>query len=121
MRHHNGGRQPNYDPNSFSERPNQSDELLYAPLEVHGRADIHAWTRHRADTDFVQASDLHRPMDEAARGRLIGNLADGLGAVTRRDIVEHSIGHFRHAYPDFGARLHMAVAKHQLDRKDSSP
>ncbi len=76
MRHHNGGRQPNYDPNSFSERPNQSDELLYAPLEVHGRADIHAWTRHRADTDFVQASDLHRPMDEAAT--LAGEVEIGL-------------------------------------------
>ena len=60
MRHHNDDRQRNYEPNSFTEAPKQSDALLHAPLEIHGWADNHAWTRPRADTGFVQASDLYR-------------------------------------------------------------
>ena len=63
MRHHNGGRLPNDEPNSFSEAPKQNYELLYAPLEAHGWAANHAWTRPRANTDLVQASDLYRLMN----------------------------------------------------------
>lgn len=50
MRYDNGGRSPNYEPNSFGEAPKQSGEQVYAPLEVQG------WTAPRLD----QAPRGHR-------------------------------------------------------------
>jgi catalase len=109
MRYDNGGRGPNYEPNSFSDAPKQSNEPLYAPLEVHGWTGSHAWTKHAEDTDFVQAGDLYRLMDEAAKSRLVANIAGSLGAVTRQDIIDRAVGHFRQADADYGERVHNAV------------
>jgi catalase len=109
MRYDNAGRSPNYEPNSFSDAPKQSDEPVYAPLEVHGWTGSHAWTPHPEDTDFVQAGDLYRLMDEAAKGRLVANIAGSLGQVTRQDIIERAIGHFRQADADYGERVLNAV------------
>ncbi|MDB5732020.1 MAG: Catalase [Variovorax sp.] len=105
----NGGRGPNYEPNSFGDAPRQSNEPVYAPLEIHGWSGSHAWEKHAEDSDFVQAGDLYRLMDEAAKERLVNTIAGGLGAVKRQDIVDRAIGYFRQADSDYGARLENAV------------
>ncbi|HEY4770303.1 MAG TPA: catalase-related domain-containing protein, partial [Myxococcales bacterium] len=66
--------------------------------------------RHAEDDDFVQAGALYRVMTEEGRRRLIANLAGSLAQVTRPDVVERSIGHFRRADPGYGQRLADAVA-----------
>ena len=58
---------------------------------------------------FVQAGDLYRLMDAAAKGRLVSNMAGSLGQVVRADIVERAIGYFRQADADYGARLEKAI------------
>ncbi|KAF1070712.1 catalase-related domain-containing protein [Variovorax sp.] len=105
----NGGRGPNYEPNSFSDAPKQSNEPVYAPLQIHGWTGSHQWQQHPEDTDFAQAGDLYRLMDEAAKERLIQSIAGGLGAVTRQDIIDRSVSYFRQADADYGARLEKAI------------
>ena len=51
----NAGRAKNYEPNSFA-GPVQSSEPLYAALETHGAAGVHAGELHPRDNDYVQAA-----------------------------------------------------------------
>jgi catalase len=113
----NGGRGPNYEPNSFSDAPKQSNEPVYAPLEIHGWTGSHQWQQHPEDNDFVQAGDLYRLMDEEAKQRLVNNIAGGLGAVTRQDIIDRSVSYFRQADADYGARLDKAIKAVQAKLK----
>ncbi|HMD47153.1 MAG TPA: catalase [Acidimicrobiales bacterium] len=103
----NGGRTKNYEPNSF-DGPAQTSTPLYGSLEG-GSSGTYDWEQHPDDNDFVQAGMLYRVMDEAERQRLVENIAAGLAAVSRADIVERSIGHFRNADPEYGARVEQAV------------
>ena len=105
----NGGGEKNYGPNSFG-GPVQSGERYDAPVAVTGDAGSHAPARHREDDDFVQAGNLFRMMDAEARERLVGNIAASLGRVSRGDIIERSVGHFRAADPQFGEALDAAIA-----------
>ena len=104
----NGGRAPNYEPNSF-DGPVQSNEPVYARLEIHGLTGSHPWVKHPEDNDFVQAGDLYRLMSEDEKQRLVANIAGPLSAVTRDDVVQRAIGNFRNADPDYGARIAKAV------------
>jgi catalase len=104
----NGGRTKNYEPNSFG-GPVQTDQPLYAGIEVTGLAASHAPVLHKDDNDFVQAGALYRLMSEEEKKRLAGNIAGSLSQVTRDDIVSRAIGHFRSADPDYGARVEAAV------------
>ena len=52
---------------------------------------------------------LYRVMKEDARERLVANLAGGLARVSRAEIVERSLGHFRRADAEYGARVEAAV------------
>ena len=104
----NEGRAKNYEPNSFS-GPAQSNEPPYAPLEMHGLSGSSPNQPHAEDTDFVQAGDLYRLISEDAKERLVNNIATGLSAVTKPEIVERSIAHFRNADPDYGDRIARAV------------
>jgi catalase len=72
--------------------------------------------RHRDDNDFVQAGALYRLMSEDEKERLIGNIAVSLSQVSREDIIERSIGHFRSADPQFGDRLAVALAQRRRSR-----
>jgi catalase len=104
----NGGRGPNYEPNSHG-GPTQSSEPLYAPLEVHGLTGTHPHQRHREDDDFVQAGNLYRIMSEAEKERLVAAIAANLGQVRRADVIARSVEHFRRPDPDYGARVAKAV------------
>jgi catalase len=39
----------------------------------------------------------------------VNNIAGGLGAVTRQDIIDRSVSYFRQADADYGARLDKAI------------
>lgn len=104
----NGRRTKNYEPNSF-DGPAQlggSDATAYV---ASGSTGTYAPPRHSDDDDFVQAGALYRVMSEAEKQRLIANLAGSLAQVTRPDVIERSIAHFRNADADYGARLEAAV------------
>ena len=60
--------------------------------------------------DFEQAGALYRLIDEAAKQRLVDNIADGLAAVNHHEIVDRSISYFRNADPGYGDRIERAIA-----------
>ena len=66
--------------------------------------------RHAQDDDFVQAGALYRVMKDEERTRLIETIAGSLAQVTRPDVIERSIEHFRRADREYGDRLAAAVA-----------
>jgi len=104
----NSGRAKNYEPNSF-DGPVQSNEPHSAPIEIHGSTGSFEWEHHRNDDDFVQAGDLYRLMGDEEKVRLVANIAGSLSRVSRPEIIERSLGHFRKADKDLGERLKKAV------------
>jgi catalase len=104
----NGARAKNYEPNSF-DGPRETREPLYAGLASTGSSGQYANVRHAEDDDFVQAGMLYRVMKPDGRERLVANIAGGLAQVSRDDIRERAIAHFRAADPDYGARVEVAV------------
>jgi catalase len=64
----------------------------------------------RQVNDFQQAGDLYRLQPKDAQQRLVDNLAGSLAQVSRDDIIERSIGHFRRADAEFGRRVAEGVA-----------
>lgn len=105
----NGGMAKNYEPNSFN-GPAETGEPLYAPLAADGPSGAYEWDSREGD-DFVQAGALYRVMDEAARARLVANIAGSLSQVSKDDIVERSVAHFRAADAEYGERVATAVAE----------
>ena len=103
----NGGRSKNYEPNSF-DGPVQSNDAYGAGLPSSGVSGTYDWD-DRLSNDFEQAGDLYRLIDEAAKNRLVDNIASGLAEVTHPGIVERSIAHFRAADSNFGDRLEHAL------------
>jgi catalase len=104
----NAGRAKNYEPNSF-DGPVQSNEPHYAPIEVNGVTGAFAGELHRDDDDYLQAGDLYRLMGREEKERLAANIAASLSRVSRPDVIERSLGHFRRVDTDLGQRLKKAV------------
>jgi len=112
----NGGSEKNYEPNSFG-GPVQTGQQLWAPIEVHGLAWNHAPEHHPEDNDFVQAGNLYRLMSEAEKKRLVANIAVHLSQVSKDDIIERSVSHFRNADRNYGDRVFRAVMEQRANRK----
>ncbi|MGA2529568.1 MAG: catalase [Acidimicrobiales bacterium] len=104
------GREKNYEPNSF-DGPAQTGDPLYGSLPG-GPSGTYSWDHHDGD-NFSQAGSLYRLMTEDAKIRLVDNIASGLGAVTRDDVVERSIASFNKADPDYGSRIEAALKEHR--------
>jgi catalase len=104
----NAGAAKNYEPNSFG-GPVETRQPLYAPLPTDGPSGTYEWDSHGGD-DFVQAGALYRVMDEAARARLVTNIAGSLSQVSKDDIITRSVEHFTKADPEYGERVAAAVA-----------
>jgi len=104
----NAGRAKNYEPNSFG-GPVQTNDAMYAAIELSGAAGSFAWEKHKDDSDFVQAGDLYRLMSEDEKKRLVENISGTLSRVSREEIVEKSIRAFRSADTDLGDRLAKSV------------
>jgi len=104
----NSGRAKNYEPNSFG-GPAQTDKPLYAPVETSGMSGTYSSEIHSSDDDYTQAGYLYRLMGEDERTRLVSNIAANLSLVSRDEIIERSIVHFRKADPVYGERVAAAV------------
>ncbi len=99
----NGGAEPVYQPNSFG---GAVDDASYSEpsMRISGDADRYD---HRVETDhYIQAGNLFRLMDAAARIRLIDNIVNAMQGVSH-EIQQRQIVHFTKADPEYGA----AVAK----------
>ena len=57
-------------------------------------------------------------MSEDEQKRLVDNIAASLAGVSRQEIIERSISHFREADPSYGERVEAAVK--ELRRETSS-
>ncbi len=104
----NGGAGPNYEPNSRG-GPVESGEAHAHGYRVSGEIGTFAASQWPKDDDFSQAGDLYRLMDDAAQARLIDVLSGSLAQVSRPQIIERSVAHFRAADPDLGTRLAAAI------------
>jgi catalase len=111
----NSGRAKNYEPNSFG-GPAQTNQPIWAAIEVHGLAGNHAPEHHAEDDDFGQAGALYRLMSEDEKQRIASNIAGSLGLVSKDEIIERSIAHFRKADADYGERVAKAVAAKRAKR-----
>lgn len=112
----NGGRGPNYEPNSRG-GPRQSGAAYGFADPVDGVVGPQKAPVHEDDDDFVQAGALYRVMDEAARARLVDNIAGGLAQVTLPGVVERSIQHFAAADAEYGERIAAAVVTKKKEAK----
>jgi catalase len=106
----NGGRRPNYEPNSFDTAPVQTDRANYASLPTTGGAGAYAPDNYKSD-EFEQAGDLYRLQPADAQARLITTIASGLAQVTIPGVVERSISYFARADEEFGRRITEEVAQ----------
>lgn len=102
------GRDKNYEPNSFN-GPVQTNEEVYPGLDVSGVTGHYPQTPREVD-DFAQAGDLYRLQPADAQQRLVDNIAGSLSQVSRQDIIDRAIGHFRKADPQLGQRIADGVA-----------
>jgi len=105
----NGGRAKNYEPNSF-DGPAETGIAYDLGFLVSGATGPHPPVRHAEDDDFVQAGALYRLQTEDARLRLVGNIAASLSQVSRDEIAERSIAHFKKADAEYGRRVAAAVS-----------
>jgi len=64
----------------------------------------------------VQAGALYRVMKEDGRRRLVENIAGSLAQVSRQDIIDRSIEHFRKTDSEYGRRVAEAVARKRSAR-----
>ena len=103
------GRIKNYEPNSF-DGPVQTNEELHEGLGASETSGHYAQVPRQVD-DFKQAGDLYRLQTKDAQQRLDDNIVGSLGQVSRDDIIERSLAHFRKADAEFGYRLSEGIAK----------
>lgn len=95
----NGGGAPNYQPNSFG-GPVDNPRYSEPALRIQGDADRYD---HRiGNDDYTQAGDLFRLMDDAARERLMDNIAGSLGQAPVM-IQRRQLAHFEKADPAYAA------------------
>ncbi|QQD76713.1 catalase [Curtobacterium sp. YC1] len=102
---------PVYAPNTLGGAhadPTATDET--PGWESDGALQRAAATLHAEDDDFGQAGTLYREvLDDAARERLVGNIAGHVSKVTRDDLRERVFAYWTNVDPDLGARVRAAV------------
>ncbi len=95
----NGGRAPNYEPNSFG-GPAQDPSFREPPMTLACPV-VDRWDAHEGNDGYRQVGDLFRLMPADAQGRLIGNIVDSMQHVSR-EIQLRQICHFFRAEPNYG-------------------
>ncbi|HEY8229290.1 MAG TPA: catalase, partial [Rhodanobacteraceae bacterium] len=104
---------PVYAPNSYGgpkADPSLTDEagLWYADGDMVRKA----YTLRRDDDDWGQAGTLVREvLDDAARTRLVGNIAGHLKAGVSRPVLDRAIEYFRKVDKNLGDRVAEAMKK----------
>lgn len=103
----NGGSLPNYEPNSVTEGPKQTDVRTHTVDRVTGYVGRHSFSLN--DDDFVQPGQLWRLQNPEAKQRLVENIAGHLGKA-KKEIQERQIKWFKKADPEYGRRVEAAIA-----------
>jgi catalase len=106
--HAPNGRVKNYEPNSY-DGPVQTNQEMYAGIGVTGASGHYPQVPREVD-DFKQPGDLYRLMPKDAQQRLVDNIAGSLAQVSRPDIVDRSVEHFRKADAELGRRILEGIA-----------
>ncbi|MDZ5604617.1 catalase [Pseudomonas sp. RP23018S] len=102
------GAAPNYEPNSYSEAPKQSERHAEPALALNGAADRHD---HRVDGDyFSQAGALFRLMTREQQALLIGNIAGTMASVSD-DVIERQLQYFYEADREYGQGIAKALQR----------
>ena len=96
----NGGRAPNYEPNSFG-GPAQDPAFREPPREL-SCPTVDRFDASEGNDTHRQAGDLFRMMDADAQERLVGNIVDSMSSVPR-EIQLRQLCHFFRADPSYGA------------------
>ncbi|WP_312934679.1 catalase [Pseudomonas sp.] len=102
------GAAPNYEPNSYSEAPKQSERHAEPALALNGSADRHD---HRVDGDyFSQAGALFRLMTREQQALLIDTIAGTMAGVSD-DVLERQLQYFFEADREYGEGLAKALKR----------
>lgn len=110
MRYHNVT-DPVYAPNSKS-GPQADTERFGEPAGWHTSGEMvhEAYTKRRDDDDFGQAGTLVREvMDDAARERLVSNVAGHLSDGVTEPVLQRAFEYWRNIDKDIGDRIERAV------------
>ncbi|MFD5562758.1 MULTISPECIES: catalase [Kitasatospora] len=102
-----------YAPNSYG-GPAADPELWGAPLgwDVAGKMVREAYPLHREDDDWGQAGTLVREvLDDAARDRLVANIAGHLQDGVSAPVLERALQYWRNVDRSLGDRVSAAVAR----------
>ncbi len=102
----NGGRSPNYEPNSFGGPA--EDPSYREPAQDLGQVACDRFNHRDGNDDHGQAGDLFRLMNRDEQGRLIGNIVDSMQHVSR-EIQLRQICHFFRADPAYGMGVAMGL------------
>jgi catalase len=108
---------PVYAPNSYGgprADPHRTNEALWF---ADGEMVRTAYTLRVEDDDWTQAGQLVRDvMDDAARARLVGNVAGHLSDGVSEPVLQRAFDYWRNIDKEVGDRIEDAVRKHQGQR-----
>ncbi|OMH79136.1 Peroxisomal catalase [Zancudomyces culisetae] len=106
----NGGKLPNYEPNSFGGpyQNNLSGATFPEAVSVSGIIGSHPYVL--SDVDFRQACSLYNLMNEGEKNRLASNIADGLHQA-KLFIQKRQVAIFRRVDSDYGLRVENELKK----------
>lgn len=110
MRYHNAS-DPVYAPNSKGgSHADSARSGEPAGWHTSGQMVQEAYTKHRDDDDFGQAGTLVREvMDDAARERLVSNVAGHLSKGVTEPVLQRAFEYWRNIDKDIGDRIEKAV------------
>ncbi len=98
----NGGDTPNYEPSHYNV-PTESPNLSEPPLKISGDADRYAYDSDE-NSDFVQAGNLYRILNESEQKDLVSNIAGSLKKCTK-EIQELQVSYFKKADINYGTEI----------------
>ncbi|MDX6645406.1 MAG: catalase [Miltoncostaeaceae bacterium] len=111
MRYEHAGGQPMYAPNSYG-GPRADARFQEPGCHVSGEMVRAAYSERRDDDDFVQARALYRTvMDEAARRRLVSNIAGHLRQGVEAKVLAAAVHYWTSVDAALGARVAVAVGR----------
>lgn len=109
----NGGKGPNYEPNSDSNAPKAKETFSEPPLNL-GEIAMDRYDHREGNDDFSQAGDLYRLMSSDSQDRLVNNIAGSLSKVPE-DIQQRQLCQFFQADRDFGQCMAKALGIKEPD------
>jgi catalase len=99
----NGGKAPNYEPNSYDDAPKQNPAYAEPPMQL-GNVAVDRYDHREGNDDYTQAGDLYRLMTPDQQERLIQNIVGSLSHA-RQDIQMRQLCHFFQADVNYGRRV----------------